>query len=436
MININDPQPANEVIGTVLVFGEDAYGQIQHLLTKDDFSNHQHQDIWESFKLLSMDKIPISANTVMDVIKNKIVDYPYLAGLMSGYPNPNKIMEHALIVKKQGMARHGINHYRERIQQLQNGEDPEEVFSRGVLEDSELLDKCSNQDHVKFIGDGILDFIEDIAKKKTENQTIIGLRTGFEQVDYVLGGLDPDTINIIAARPGTYKTTFSLNIAKNVAQKYGPVYFTSLEMSRAPQLQGKILAQEAELDSMAFRNLNLLKFEDIDRLATKIAPKINDYGIIIDDSTETKASQMLFRLRRAKKRHGIKLVIIDYLQLIDPEKELNGNRRAELNTSLRIIKKTTRELYIPLILICQMNREVEKRKDKKPILSDLNETGNIEQDASSVLFLYRDPKDPKDIITGSIAKNRYGPTNHEIKFIVDPKKSSFKINEPPRVKVS
>jgi replicative DNA helicase len=436
MISIDDPQPAIDVLNIILTSGEDYFDSIHHLLTKDDFYQHQHQDIWEACEKLSLDKKSISMNTVMDVIKNPMVNYAYLAGITSGYPDPRKIKENCLLVKKQSLARQGINRYRERIQRLMSGEEPEDIISKAVLEDSELLEKSNKRDHVRLIGDGILNFIMDIEEKRKTCNSIVGLRTGYDEYDYILGGLDPDTINVIAACPGTYKTTFVLNIAKNIAEKYGFVYFASLEMSRNPQLQGKILAQEAELDSMAFRNLNILKDGDIERLSNKIAPIISECRIIVEDSTENKASQILITARQLKKKYDIKAIAIDYLQLIDPEKDLNGNRKREVDTSLRMLKKMVRELQLPLILICQLNRDIYKRKDPKPIFSDLNESGDIEQAASTITFLYHTKEDPPDKITGNIAKNRYGPANRDIKFVVNPRRSSFKIDAPPRVKVS
>jgi replicative DNA helicase len=435
MISIDDQQPAIDVLNIILTNGEDYFEMVQNILDKEDFYQHQHQDIWESFKKLCIDNKPISINDVKNIIKNKAVDYQYLTGIASGYPDPRKIVEYAQMVKKQSLARQGINRYRERIRLLADGIDPKDVISQGVLEDSNLIDKSSDVNHVKLIGDGILDFISDIDEKRKTYNSMIGLRTGYDEFDFILGGLDPDTINIIAASPGNYKTTFVLNIAKNIAEKYGYVYFASLEMSRNPQLQGKMLAQEAELDSMAFRNLNILKDGDIEKLSNKIAPKVNEYRIIVDDSTENKASQIFITARQLKKKYGIKAVAIDYLQLIDPEKDLNGNRKREIDTSIRILKKMTRELQLPLILICQLNREVYKRKDPKPIFSDLNESGDIEQAASTITFLYRAKDARPDIITGNIAKNRYGPANADIKFKADPRKSSFKIDAPPRVKI-
>ncbi|HBF39789.1 MAG TPA: hypothetical protein DDW50_21055 [Firmicutes bacterium] len=435
MISINDQQPSVDLLNIILTHGEEYFERVQKMLSKEDFYEHQFQDIWESFDKLSLDNKPISINEVMNIIKNKAIDYHYLGSLTSGFPAPEKIVEYAQVVKRQSWARQGITRYRERIKMLSEGIDPRDIISQGVLEDSNMIERTSNNSHIKLLGEGILDFISDIDEKRKTHNAIAGLRTGYDEFDFILGGLDPDTINVIAASPGTYKTTFVLNIANNIAEKYGYVYFASLEMSRKPQLQGKMLAQEAELDSMAFRNLNILKDGDIDKLSNKFAPIVSESRIVVDDSTENKASQIFITARQLKKKYDIKAIAIDYLQLIDPERDLNGNRKREVDTSLRMLKKMTRELQLPLILICQLNRDVYKRKDPKPIFSDLNESGDIEQAASTITFLYRAKCDAPDLITGNIAKNRYGPANSDVKFRVNPRKSSFKIDGPPKVKI-
>lgn len=437
LFNATDMTPANTVIGIILLFG-DTFQEARDIISANDFYNYRHQDIWKIFEQCISEKVVIDINAVMARNISKEIDVSYLVSLTQGYPDPRKLRENCQIVKQQNLVRQSILMYQERIHQLSEGMDPGEVISKGITDDADLLDKNQSEEKVEFIGDGIIDFVNDLEEKIKNKCSIVGLTTGYYKLDFILGGLDSDTINVLAARPGTGKTTLAINIAKYISKKYGPVYFGSLEMSRKPQLQGKFLAQQAEFDSMAFRNTNLLKLTDIDFLTTKAA-EVADYPIIVDSSTEIKASQMLVRMRKFKKRYGIRMAIIDYLQLIEPEKPYN-NRRFEINDTLRILKKTTRELQIPIILICQMNREIEKRASKKnpspkPVLSDLNESGNIEQDASSVMFLYHDNDDRENIITLNIAKNRYGPADQDIKFQFDKKKSIFKLDGPPMVKV-
>ncbi len=431
MININDPEPSRVVLGTVLTWNG-SFDEVQDYLIAKDFYSERDRELWTVFKECVIENTEISPVAVIERAKSKLINMAYLVELMNSYPDPGKIFEHATMVKKQSLARQGINIFRDQIQQLTNGEEPDEVMSKGSLELSEMLDKHSTQDKINYIGDNCLEFVENLEEKMKSGKSIIGLKTGYDDLDYVLGGLDPDTITILAARPGTGKTTFSLNVAKHIAENYGPVYFGSLEMSR-DQLKGKMLAQESQVDSMAFRNVRLLKMTDIDKL-TRAAADINELKIIVDDSTEMKASQILVRLRKLKKKLGIKAAVIDYLQLIEPEKE-SGNTRQDINRTLRVIKKITRAVNIPLILICQLNREVEKRKNPKPIMSDLNESGNIEQVASAILFLWQDPKNPPELITGTIAKNRYGPSDFDLKFKFDKKTSQFVTDSYPRVKV-
>jgi replicative DNA helicase len=413
----------NALIGAILIGGLDTFDEVQSLLNSADFFKNQNEDIWTIFAWCSENREPISVLIVADKIKNKSVNLAYLAALMGNYPDPGKVKEYASIIKKQSMARRKINLCQDQILQLKSGSDPEEVISKSLISDSEILENKS-QSNINYIGANILQVVETVEERFNSKQQIAGLRTGYPELDYILGGLDPDTINVVAARPGTGKTTLSLNIAKNISLKYGPVYFGSLEMS-FQQLQGKMLAQESGINSMALRNTNLLKASDIDLLTTTAA-KVSNFPIIIDDSVEMKASQLAIRLRQYKKKCNLQLAIIDYFQLIEPEKR-SSNRMQELNDSLKILKKITRELKIPIWLISQMNRAIEARGDKEPILSDLRETGYIEQDAASVMFLYQDKKEQdEDLVTMKIAKNRFGPADFKIKFIFEKEKSLFR----------
>jgi replicative DNA helicase len=420
----------NYLISSVMNYGLELFDDIQDQVLTDDFVRPQNKLFWDSFKKCSEDRQPIDPVGVFDSIPQNKKDSSGLthavwAEMMRYYPDIKRVPDYIGIVKKHSLSRQSIFQYQQRIQQLQNGADPNDVVSQGILEDSERLDKNSRQEKIQMIGDGILDFVDDLEAKIRAQKSITGLRTGYDALDYILGGLDPDTINILAAPPGTGKTTKVINIARTVAINFGPVYFASLEMSKE-QLQGKFLALEAQMDSMAFRNVNLLKLEDIDHLTQK-ASKLSNYPIIIDDSTETKASDILIRGRKLKKKYGIKLIIIDFFQLMKPEYEIHGNSRAELNGSLRVLKKIGRELRIPIYLICQLNRDIYKRKDPKPVFSDLNETGNLEQAASSIQFLYRRNDDPEWVIRDNIAKNRYGIKDKDVLFDFFPEKSTFKL---------
>lgn len=422
--DINSLEPEKFLLGTVLLYGYDVYDEVRPIVNADDFIPVEHRDIWETFDQCSVEQSEISAISVKEKIKNKRVDLAFLMQLMNSYPSKENAVQYAEIIKKNSLARKEIKLYQQRIQSLMNGEEPEEIISRALTEDMDLLERSSTE-KTRFVGENILGLVDEIEERYKKQEHMTGLKTGFAELDVVLGGLDPDTINVLAARPGTGKTTLSLNIARNVSQ-VGPVYIASLEMS-FEQLQSKFLSIESQINSMAFRNTVFLKDEDFDKL-TYASAKISDYPIIIDDSTEMKASQLAIRLRRLKKKHNIKLVIIDYLQLMDAEKELN-NRVQEITKTLKVLKKITRELKIPIWLISQMNRAVETRRDKDPIMSDLREAGSIEQDAASIMFLYKEnenDKSTKPLITMKIAKNRFGPSDFKLRFEFDTQKSTFK----------
>ena len=283
------------------------------------------------------------------------------------------------------------------------------------------------------LGDAIIEAYDRIGKLASpDRDKYIGARTGFTLLDTITSGLNKSDLIIIAARPGLGKTSFAMNIATNVARRNDKDVVTfNLEMSKE-QLATRILSTEALVDSSSLRN-GRIQQEDWSRLATS-AGFLSTLPLYIDDTASMTVSQMKAKLRRVK---NLGLVIIDYLQLMDSNSK-SDNRVTVISEITRQLKVMAKELNVPVILLSQLSRAVEGRTDKRPMLSDLRESGSIEQDADIVLFLYRDAYYNKEsqrqnISECIVAKNRHGETG-TVELIWDGQYTRFSnpdYNTPP-----
>ena len=256
-----------------------------------------------------------------------------------------------------------------------------------------------------------LDSIEQAAKQKGH---ITGLETGFRDLDYKTAGLQKSDLILIAARPAMGKTAFVLNLAEYIAlHSKSTIAMFSLEMSKE-QLVKRMLSMNSHVDSQKIRTGNL-EDEDWDRLVGSVR-RIGNSHLVIDDTSGITATELRSKCRKLKIEQGLDLVIIDYLQLMSGSGKRKGeNRQQEISEISRSLKVMARELNVPVIALSQLSRAVEQRPDKKPMLSDLRESGAIEQDADMVMFLYRDEyynpdSEEKGVAEVIIAKQRSGPT--------------------------
>ena len=255
------------------------------------------------------------------------------------------------------------------------------------------------------------DSIEQAAKQKGH---ITGLETGFRDLDYKTAGLQKSDLILIAARPAMGKTAFVLNLAEYIAlHSESTIAMFSLEMSKE-QLVKRMLSMNSHVDSQKIRTGNL-EDEDWDRLVGSVR-RIGNSHLVIDDTSGITATELRSKCRKLKIEQGLDLVIIDYLQLMSGSGKRKGeNRQQEISEISRSLKVMARELNVPVIALSQLSRAVEQRPDKKPMLSDLRESGAIEQDADMVMFLYRDEyynpdSEEKGVAEVIIAKQRSGPT--------------------------
>ena len=263
------------------------------------------------------------------------------------------------------------------------------------------------------VGKVVEDTLDKISKLYENKAGLTGLPTGFRDLDKLTSGLQPSDLILIAARPSMGKTAFTLNIAQNVGvRQHKTVAFFSLEMSKE-QLVQRLLCQISHIDSQKLRTGQLNTDKDWAQL-TDACDKLYQAPIYIDDTPGISVSEMRSKARRLKSEHGLDLIIVDYLQLMQGRN--SESRQQEISEISRSLKALARELKVPLIALSQLSRSVESRQDKRPMLSDLRESGALEQDADIVAFLYREDYYDKEtenqhITEVIVAKHRNGPTD-------------------------
>lgn len=265
---------------------------------------------------------------------------------------------------------------------------------------------------------------DDIEKVASGEKSAWGVPTGFLDLDNILGGLIPKDLIIIGGRPSAGKTSFAMNIAENIAEKAGPVGVVSLEMS-GEGLVTRLISSLSGVDSYRLRT-GKIKKEDWPKL-TQAKERLAKMNLFIDDTSALPSTEIRSRCRRLHAQHGLKAMIVDYLQLAGDK---SRSREEEISTASREMKATAKELDIPVIALCQLNRTCETRTDKRPMLSDLRESGAIEQDADVIIMCYRDEyynpnTQDKGIAEAIIRKHRNGPTG-TVRLVWDANTTRFK----------
>jgi replicative DNA helicase len=404
------------VLGGILL-ENDAVNLVLELLRAEDFYRESHRKIFRAMIELSDRSEPVDVITLSECLKNRgdldaVGGSAYLASLNDFVPTAANIAYYARIVREKSILRHLINA-------------ATEVATKGYDATShveELLDSAEkaifdiSEQRIKGsfvkVGDMMKDSIKMVEKLFERKTMITGVPTGFKDLDAKTAGLQPADLIIVAARPGMGKTAFSLNIASHAAfSGYGVAVF-SLEMAKE-QLALRLLCSEARVDNSRVRT-GYLSDRDFPKLATA-AGKLHDALIYVDDTPAISVLELRAKARRLARDRDKKLslIIVDYLQLM---RGTGGaqNREQEISEISRSLKALAKELNVPVLAISQLNRRVEDRNDKTPQLSDLRESGAIEQDADVIAFIYREaaynPKSDDNTATITIAKQRNGPT--------------------------
>ena len=406
------------VLGAMLI-EKTAIAKVAEVLRAEDFYKEIHKIIFNSMMEIHRKNEAVDLITLVEALKkagklDEVGGVAYISFLANAVPTAANVSYHAKIVGEKGVLRHLINTATQiASMSYEASEELEAIVDKAEKSILEISSRNTGGDFapIKTI---LIEAFNRINKLQTTGAAITGVPTGFKDLDELTAGLQPSDLILIAARPSMGKTALVLNIAQHAAiREKKSVAFFSLEMSKE-QLVQRMLCCEAPIDS---QKLRIGALEETDWLKLiNAADKLNGAEIYIDDTPGISVMQMRGKARRLKAEHGLDLVIIDYLQLMQGSASSgrNENRQQEISEISRSLKALARELGVPVVALSQLSRSVESRQIKRPMLSDLRESGSLEQEADIVAFLYREDyyeKDTenKDITEIIIAKHRNGP---------------------------
>ena len=418
----NSREAEEAVIGSVLINPESFY-DVAQFLNPEDFYIHRHRFIWEVFQHLNENRAPIDFLTVTEELSQRgnlaeIGGAAYITELINKTPTALHAEAYGQIVSDTALRRRMIEAaneiarvaYKEELN-VENAIDQAEKAVFGVSEQRLKGD-------LKPIRTVLGEYVDRISALSGKDDSMVGVPTGFIDLDRVLGGLQPSDLLIIAGRPGQGKTSFMLSIAKNAAQlsrKHIAIF--SMEMSNE-QLVQRLLSQETTIDSQRLR-LGKLKDEEWPLFGEAIEV-LGNTRIFLDDTPAITPTQMRAKCRRLHMEHKLHLIIVDYLQLMSSDSR-DSNRVQEVSYISRNLKVLARELNVPVLAAAQLSRAIEQRAGKIPQLSDLRESGSLEQDADIVMFIHRPEEYEEEtgdtgVVEIRVAKHRNGPTGN-IKLI-------------------
>lgn len=405
------------VIGAMLM-DKDAIIAASEIITGKDFYQVSYGVVFESMVELFNEGKPVDVITLQERLKEKdvpeeIYGMEFLRDLMMSVSTSASVRYHAQIVYEKAMLRKLIKVNEEIANTCYSGsESMEEILETTEKKIFELLQNRNAGDYVP-IKEIVLNALDRIDKASKSKGTVTGIPTGFLDLDYKLSGLQASDLILVAARPSMGKTAFVLNIAQHVAFKgKRDVAIFSLEMSKE-QLVNRLFSLESQIEAQKLRTGDL-RDSDWDKLVEG-AGIIGKSKLIIDDTPGISVTELRSKCRKYKLEHGLDLIIIDYLQLMSGSVgRRSDSRQQEISEISRSLKAIARELNVPVIALSQLSRAVEQRPDHRPMLSDLRESGAIEQDADVVMFIYRDDYYNKDTDTPNqaeiiISKQRNGP---------------------------
>ena len=405
------------VIGS-MIMDKDAIMAANEILISEDFYHQQYGVLFDTMVELFNAGLPVDLITLQNKLKEKdapaeITSLEYVRELLDAVPTSANVKYYAKIVKDHAMRRKLIKLNQEIENECYSGQESvETVMDITEKKVFELLQSRGGSGDFVPIRKVVMNALEKIENSAKSDGNVTGIPTGFVDLDYRTAGLQPSDLILIAARPSMGKTAFVLNIAQYVAfhEDMCTAIF-SLEMSKE-QLVNRLFSLESHVDAQALRTGNLSD-ADWEKLIEG-AGVIGNSHLIIDDTPGISIAEMRSKCRKYKLEHDLKLIIIDYLQLMSGSGKSSDSRQQEISDLSRALKRLARELSVPVIALSQLSRAVEQRPDHRPMLSDLRESGAIEQDADVVMFIYRDDyynhdSEEKGISEIIIAKQRNGP---------------------------
>lgn len=406
------------VLGAMLIKKE-AIAEVQEILQPDDFYREAHRIVYEAMVQLQNDDEAVDLVTLTEQLRkseqlDKIGGLAFITQLANAVPTAANVVYHAKIVKEKAELRSLIN----AATAIASAAYEDNTDVENIMDDAEkkILAVANRQNG------GAFESMKSIVMRTFERINVLyeskggltGISSGFKDLDKLTAGLQKSDLILVAARPSMGKTAFTLNIASYVGTHGGKVAFFSLEMSKE-QLMQRMLCAEGGIDATKLRT-GQLDTQEWNKLV-HVADTLSRAPIYIDDTAGITVMELRSKARRLKAEHGLDLIIIDYLQLMQGRPSKNGdNRQQEISEISRSLKALARELDVPVIALSQLSRSVESRQIKKPMLSDLRESGSLEQDADIVMFLYREDYYDKDTENKNItdiivAKHRNGPVD-------------------------
>lgn len=407
----------NAVLGSLLI-DPDAIIKIANFLRANDFFRERHQLLYNAMLALNEQNEPIDYITLVNILEERsqldeVGGPAYITDLINGTPTSMHVDHYARIVEKTALLRRLIS-AAGTIAELAYNEQNEvdEVVDRaeqiifGVTESRIHRDLTP----IRAIMGNVVDRIDFLARNQ---DTLMGVPSGFTFIDRMLGGFQKSDLIILAGRPGMGKTSFAVSVAQNAATRFDArVAVFSLEMSNE-QLVQRLLAMETGVDSHRLRMGQI--YDEEWPILLEAANQLASTNIFIDDTPAASVTEIRTKARRLYAEHGLDMIMIDYMQLMSGQSGRNENRQQEISYISRSLKGLARELNVPVIALSQLSRAVESRADKRPMLSDLRESGSIEQDADVVLFIYREDyyiedTDRQNIADVIVAKHRHGST--------------------------
>jgi len=410
----NSIDAEKSVLGSMFLDSKAVFLALERL-RPEDFYSKKNTQIFETMSELSEMGSPIDTVTVVDAMerKNQIAgaeDAVYISDLVSYVPSASNVLSYIDIVEDKAILRSLVSVGNEIVKEsMAANENASDILNHA----GELIYKMSvkrNRDSLEHIKRALLDSYAKIGDAVKNKTGLLGIPTGFKQLDNMLSGLQGSQLIIIAGRPGVGKTSIALNMAQTIGIKEDiPVAIFSLEMSRE-QLAQRMMCSEALVNSENIRH-GTVSDHDFENLKDALK-SLSGSKIYVDDTPTITVMEMLAKVRRLKQDKGLGLVVIDYLQLMTGSGK-RENRQQEVASMTRSLKIMAKELDVPIILLSQLSRAVEQRESKRPQLSDLRESGGIEQDADVVMFLSRDKEaleQGSNDVRLIVAKQRSGPT--------------------------
>ena len=414
----NSREAEQSVIGS-MIMDKDAILTAMEMLISEDFYYKQYGILFDTMIELYSKGLPVDLVTLQNKLKEKdvpaeIASLEFVRDLLNAVPTSANVKYYAQIVKDNSMRRKLIKLNEEIENECYMGKESVETVMD--ITEKKVFDLLSTRggggDYVP-IRQVVMNAMDRIEKASRNKGNVTGIPTGFIDLDYKTAGLQPSDLILIAARPSMGKTAFVLNIAQNVAFKQGmTVAMFSLEMSKE-QFVNRLFSLESKVDSQHLRTGNLTDAEWESLIES--AGVIGKSNLIIDDTPGITIAELRSKCRKYKLEYDLKLIIIDYLQLMSGSGKSGENRQQEISEISRSLKALARELNAPVISLSQLSRACETRPDHRPMLSDLRESGAIEQDADVVMFIYRDEYYNPETTTKPqtaeiiIAKQRNGP---------------------------